>query len=282
MTVTVNDLVLTVRRKVGDWGAALVVLDDALTADTTDTTVSVVARPDTVSDGQYMECDTEMMEIAEVSTDFTVRRAAKGTTVAAHAIGDLAIVEPRFSNLGILAALVKSQRVLAGYIPYKTVTTTTTIAASTEEYSMPVGAEYVDKVELETSTTGLYRSCSTYEILDEYDPPKIRIPWGSAPTGRTLRLTTLGQYSEFLWDATVSDIPVKYHDFLTGYAAGVLIEEEEGHITDETEQSHGVKAKPGVNQQVGRNLQALAFAHLEAVKPMTRIIHRPDQRVYRR
>ena len=193
----------------------------------------------------------------------------------------MAIVKPRFTNLSVVAALVRAQRVLAGYIPAKTITTTTVIATGTEEYAMPSGAEYVDRVELETSTSGLYRDFNRYTIIDQYDPPRIRIPQGAAASGRYLRLTTLGQYVGFVWGGEVFDIPLKYHNFLTEYACGILIEDEESSITSQTEQAHGVAAKPGVNQQVGRNMQAAAFAHLEAVKPMTRIIQRSDARVVR-
>lgn len=279
MTVTVNDLVLSVRRQAGDWGAALMTLSASMDASTT--TMSIVARPSVVDIDQFLECDLEEMEITDVSTDLTVTRGARGTTAATHASGALVIVKPRFSNLTVLNALVRAERVLAGYIPSKTVTGTATVASGTEEYAMPVGAEYVDMVELETSTDGLYRPFNRYVILDQYDPPRIRIPNGSAASGRTIRITTLGPYSEFAWGATITDIPVKYHNFLTEYACGVLIEGEEGIITGQTEQAHGVVPKPGVSQQVGRNMQAAAFAHLEAVKPMTRIIHRSDARVVR-
>jgi hypothetical protein len=282
MTVTVNDLVLSVRRQAGDWGAALMTLDTQMAADAT--TLSVVSRPDVVDINQYVEVDTEEMEITDVTTNLTVARAAKGTTATIHESGVLAIVRPRFTNLRILAALVRSQRVLAGYIPDKTITTTTSIVSGTEEYAMPAGTEYIDKVELETSTSGLYRIFNRYEILDQYDPPRIRIPQGSAVTGKYLRLTTLGQYAEFLWGATISDIPLKYHNFLIEYACGMLIEDELTEISGQTEQAHGVSptgTHAVYQQQIGRNMQAAAFAHLEAVKPMTRIIHRQDQRVVR-
>jgi len=282
MTVTVNDLVLAVRRQAGDWGAALMALDTQMSA--VATTMSVVSRPDVVDVNQYVEVDTEEMEITDVSTDITVVRAAKGTTATIHEVAALAIVKPRFTNLMIVAALVRAQRVLAGYIPHKTLTTTDTIVSGTEEYSLPSGAEYLDKVELETTTSGLYRPFYRYTIQDEYDPPKIRIPLGVAATGKGLRITTLGQYTEFAWGATVSDIPVKYHNFLTEYASGLLIEDELSTVTGQTEQAHGV-APTGTNmvyqQQIGRNMQAAAFAHLEAVKPMTRIVYRSDQRVMR-
>jgi hypothetical protein len=284
MTVTVNDLVIAVRRQAGDWGAALMALDTAMTDSSASTTLSVVDRPDVVRTGQYVEIELEMMEIADISTDLTVRRAAKGTTISAHFIGDLAIVEPRFSNAAILAALIKAERVLAGYIPNKTVTTggTYVTSASAEEFALPAGTEYLDNVQLEKATAGLYAPFYGYLVIDGADPPSIRIPRGVCTSGRNLRITTLGQYTEFVWDGVVSDIAGKYHNFLTEYAAGVLLEQEDTHITAETEQAHGVAPKPGVSQQVGRNLQASAFAHLEAVKPMTRIIHRPDQRMYRR
>jgi hypothetical protein len=284
MTVTVNDLVLTIRRQAGDWGAALMTLDTAMTDSTASTTLSVTSRPDVLRTGQYVEVELEMMEITDISTDLTVLRAAKGTTISAHFIGDLAIVQPRFSNLSILRALVKAERVLAGYIPKKTVTTGGTYVTSStvEEFALPTGAEYLDNVQIEKATSGLYMPFYGYSIIDGADPPSIHIPRGVCSTGRNLRITTLGQYTEFLWDATVSDIPAKYNDFLCEYAAGVLLEQEDTHVTSETEQAHGVAPKPGVNQQVGRNMQASAFAHLEAVKPMTRIIHRPDQRIYRR
>lgn len=283
MTVTVNDLVLSVRRQAGDWGAALMVLSGQMAADAT--TVSVVSRPDVVDINQYVEVDLEEMEITDVvGLDLTVLRAAKGTTAVNHAGGNLAIIKPRFTNLSILAALVRAERVLAGYIPLKTITSTASIASGTEEYTMPTGTEYVDKVELETSTSGLYRTFNRYEILDQYDPPRIRIPNGAAATGKYLRVTTLGQYAEFLWLGTVSDIPMKYNNFLTEYACGMLIEDELTNISGQTEQAHGV-APTGTHavyqQQIGRNMQAAAFAHLEAVKPMTRIVHRSDQRVVR-
>lgn len=283
MTVTVNDLILSVRRQAGDWGAALMRLDASM--DTSTTTLSVaLPRPDVVDVNQYVEVELEEMEITDVSTDITVVRAAKGTTAATHASGDLAIVKPRFTNLTILSFLVRAERVLAGYIPAKVNTATATIVSGTEEYALPSGTEYLDKVELETSTSGLYRPFNRYTILDEYDPPKLRIPSGAAASGRTLRYTTLGQYQEFLWDASVDDIPLKYHNFLIEYACGLLLEDELAAVMGQTEQAHGV-APSGTNmvyqQQIARNMQANAFAHLEAVKPMTRIIHRQDQRVAR-
>jgi hypothetical protein len=283
MTVTVNDLILSVRRQAGDWGAALLSLKTAMTDVSTDVTLAVVARPDVLRTGQYVEIDTEMMEIYEIGTDLSVYRASKGTTIGSHFIGDLAIVEPRFPNAAILRSLIKAERVLAGYIPKKTVTEggTYVTSSSVEEFALPAGTEYLDNVMIEKSTAGLFQPFYGYILLDSYDPPYLRIPRGSCATGRDLRITTLGQYTEFAWDGSVTDIPTKYHDFLCEYAAGVLLEQEDTHITDETEQAHGVKPQPGVNQQVGRNLQASAFAHLEAVKPMTRIIHRPDQRGYR-
>jgi hypothetical protein len=259
-------------------------LDTTMTADAT--TLSPASRPAVVDIDQYLECELEEMEITDITTaDLTVARAAKGTTAAQHLAGALAIVKPRFTNLRILEALVNAERALAGYVPAKTVTTTTTIAASTEEYAMPSGAEYIDKVEMETGTSGTYRVFNFYQILDEYDPPKIRIPLGCAVTGRSLRLTTLGQYAEFQWGATISDIPVKYHTFLIQWACGWLLENEDTENSGQTEQAHGVRPS-GTNlvyqQQIGRNMQAGAFAHLEAVKPLTRIVYRQDQRVVRR
>ena len=75
MTVTVNDLVLSVRRQAGDWGAALMTLDASMDASTT--TLSVASRPDVVNVDQYVEVDLEEMEITEVSSDLTVVRASK-------------------------------------------------------------------------------------------------------------------------------------------------------------------------------------------------------------
>jgi hypothetical protein len=283
MTVTVNDLALQVRRKAGDWGAALMTLDTQMAADAT--TMSVASRPDVVDIGQFVEVDVEEMEITDVSTNIIVTRAAKGTSATIHESGAMAIVRPRFTNLMIVEALVRAQRVLAGSVPAITVTTTHTVTTGTEEYALPTSAEYLDRVEIETSTSGLYRNLTQYEILDQYDPPRLRIPQGSTATGRTLRITSLSQYGTLSWGAEITDIPAKYHQFLTVYATGLLMEDELATITGQTEQAHGTKpvgTHQVYHQQVARNLQASAFAHLQAVRPLTRVVHRPDKRVLRK
>jgi hypothetical protein len=284
MTTTVNDLVLGVRRRTSDWGAALMTLTTQM-SDTTTTMAVGTSRSNVVTEGRYVECDLEEMLIDSIGQDLTVVRAQKGTVAAIHEAGTMVLLIPRFSNLLILDALNRAVQVLAGYLPLRTVTTTIAITSGVEEYAMPSGAEQVELVEMESSTSDIYRPFAFYTILDQYDPPRIRIPLGSAMSGRSLRVTTMGQYADLQWGGTnVVDIAPKYLKFLIEYACGTLIEEELGRISGETEQAAGV-APRGTNmiyqQQLARNLMGSAFAHLDAVRPMTRVIHRSDKRVVR-
>lgn len=280
MAVTANDLVRKVRSLSGDWGKLTTTLAAALTDATT--TVTLTNMSDTLTEEWILEVGLERMRVVNVGADLTVERGAEGSTAAEHALGTLCILEPRFPNENLLDKLNLAARMLAVYEPLVAVSAEGDYVydSTIEEYDAPTGAVSVIKVDMEKPTVGLYRPFYGYTVLDEYDPPVIRIPYQSNLAGKNFRVVYGSVYPELAWD-TDTTIPVKWHDFLVEYALGLALEDEEVENAALKVQTGNASFRPGYAQQVARTLQARALGHLEVLRPATRIIRRPDQRQYR-
>jgi hypothetical protein len=280
MTVTANDLVRKVRSSCQDWGKLTTTL--TTTIDATGTTVMLDNMSDNLEEEYNLTIDLEVMRIKTIGTTLEVERGSLGTIATAHTAGVMVILEPRFSNEPILSPLNVAARKLVAYEPLIQVSNEGdfTYDSNTQEYSAPGGAISILKVDIEKGT-GLYRPFYGYSVLDEFDPPVIRIPQDSSLRGKRFRVIYGSSYPDLTWD-TPTTIPVKWHDFLCGYALGVVLENEDVANAALAQQTGTAGFRPGYAQQVGRNLQSRAFADLETLRPATRIIRRPDQRQYRR
>lgn len=281
MSVTANELVRKVRGMSGDWGKLTTTLSAALTD--TDTSCTLANMADLLEEELLLEIDLEKVRITAVGQTLDIERGAQGTVAATHALGTFCILEPRFANQELLDALNAAVRRLAIYEPQVTVSSDGdyTYDATVEEYAAPLEAVSILKVDMEKATAGLYRPFYAYTILEEFDPPVVRIPVDWRLSGKKMRLVYGAPYPMLSWD-TQTTIPEKWHTFLTGYAMGVALENEEVGNSQQKVQTGNAGFRPGYAQQVARNLQGRALNDLEALRPATRIIRRPDQRQYRR
>jgi hypothetical protein len=280
MSVTANDLVRRVRGQAGDWGKLTTALSTALTA--TDTQVTFQNMADVIEEELNFEVGLEMCRIAAVGQELDIERGANGTTPVPHEAGALAIVEPRFTNQELLDSLNAAMRKLAMLEPLILVSEDGDYVYDplVQDYPAPAGALLIFKVDMEKATAGLYRPFYSYTVLEEYDPPVIRIPNVGGISGKRFRIVYGGFYPELAWD-TETALPVKWHDFLISYANGVAVENEDIRNAQLKVQTGNANFRPGYAQQVGRNLQARAMSDLEQLRPATRVVRRPDQRQYR-
>ncbi len=281
---------LAVRRMAMDWGIGTMQLSASMNS--TATTMTVVDYPDTLGIGHHLHYGTEIMELTgDPGPSMTVRRGQLGTTAAAIVNSSVIIVQPRFTNIAIIAALNEALHILSGLEPREVFVTDSTLltAADTESFAMPaetVGeGEYIDilSVELETATAGLYRPIYTWFQEGRW-PPTLRLK-GNEQTGRDLRLRCTQAYYPMAYTdvSRPTGLIDAYEVFLTKYAAGLLLEQQELYAADWVKQDVQVASDfRGRMQVIGRNMQVAAETFLQKVTPGTRNFEIGDSRNYRR
>lgn len=280
---------LAVRRAAKDWGLGSIVLNEGL--DSSETTIDVVDWPSALTAGMYVEWDLELMEVRDTGPSLEVRRGQLGTTAATHATATTGVVQPRFTNTAIMQALNKALYLLSATFPKEVYVTGATLvtAQDTESFAMPsptaaTGA-YLDilRVEIETSTDGLYRPLVNWVQEGRY-PPVLKII-GAQPDARALRVHVTMTYPSMTYagSGTPDGLTDELEVFLHDYAAGTLLESEELYAADWVKQDVAVASDArGRMQVIGRNLQANAEAYLNRWKPSVRNVWLGDARNYRR
>lgn len=118
MSTTIGNLVDRIYREYlepNDDIQSFTVLTGALTADTTDNTINynndylTTEEEDALSAGAFIEINQELMMVVSLNTaaeTITVKRAARGTTLAAHSIDDDIKVNPPFPRKVVYDAVV--------------------------------------------------------------------------------------------------------------------------------------------------------------------------------
>ena len=106
MSTTVGNLIDRVFREYlepNDDVVSFTVLKDALTDSTSDTIIDYDAtyltseEEDALGTGAFLEVNNEIMLVSSLNTtasQITVKRAARGTTIAAHSTGDTLKINP--------------------------------------------------------------------------------------------------------------------------------------------------------------------------------------------
>jgi len=276
--VTTQDLALQVRRGVGDWGAYLMSLQTAMS----DSATVIDPLPNSTEylrAGQILNVDVEDIELTEpLGSPSTVIRARRGTAATTHALGAQVLLAPRFTNQKIVDALNEALRVLGGRVPNVQVSTTITTAANIEEYTLPTDCVAIYLVEMERSTSGMYRPWRTWD--HSFATGKLRL-LGRFATGRAIRLTYHADWTELDWDTADVSVPSRYHGFLVDYAIGDLL------LWEATQKAAVVGAATGDSSSVresliaAQTLKSTAEAKLERVAPPTRIVQLRDKRSQR-
>lgn len=278
MAVTTQDLALQVRRRIGDWGALSFELSVVMAVG------AAVVQADTmqldyIRAGHIVCIDVEDVEVIEpLGNPITVLRSRRGTTAAEHAIGALALVEPRFTNQEIVEALNEALRVFSGLVPKLTTDVSLTTATGVEEYTLPAAVFEVEKVELETGTEGLYRPFRTYEV--SYSTGKLRM-LGRVPTGRTIRLGYLAAHADLTWATADVVVPTRYHGFLIDYAHGELLLREAMEKATVVASATGDSTSVRESLIAAQTMKLTAQSKLDAIRPASRVVNLRDKRVYR-
>lgn len=279
MAVSVAELATRARTHLGDWGGfSTTVAAQVGAADVTATlanTNSGFIRPQ-----RQCVINLETLEVLSTGNPMDVRRAQRGTTAAVHAVGSLVLFEPRFTNQQILDALNEAVIALAGRAPKAVEVATDHAAQDVEEYALPATCISLQKVELERSTTGLFRVCHEYE----YQPGANRVRILVAPAaGRHIRFTYEAAYAALTWSTSdvSTDLPLRYHPFLLDYAEGELVTKEALSKLAVVASATGDNADPRSALIAGQTMRQQAIAKLNAVAPATTIIQRRSARAYR-
>ena len=210
-------LVLAVRRRVNDFGAAVMKLQAQLLSGSLSFTPDEV--PEILRYGDLIEIDVELMETTgKDRVGVTVARGMYGTTAATHASGSLAIVRPRYTNEQILASINEALFIISSNYPRTVVNETLTTLDETYEYTLPTegagtGTYFgLTRVEIESSIEDKFIEITNWDTIEGITPfakPLLRIK-GSLPSGRAIRLHLLQSWPELaIGDATLpSGLPV--------------------------------------------------------------------------
>jgi len=282
------DLVLAVRRSCKDWGLGHLKLTETL--DANETELDVDDWPSGLKEGHFVEVDLEIVYVKDAGPSLEVRRGEMGTTATTHASGALMVGMPRYTNTQILRALNKGLHLISGQFPREVYLLDDTLLTADDNESFtlpspPAGeGEYIDilRVEMETTTAGLYRTIVAWEQEGRW-PPALKL-YGSGPSARALRLLVTQAYPAMAYGD--SSVPTGLNDgheqFLVDYATGTLLEQDELYAADWIKQDVAVASDTrGRMQVIGRNIQAAAEVYLRRQFPSTRSIWLGDARNYR-
>ena len=194
MTTAASSLIEQVRGVVRDWGSTNTTLAAAISS--TSATSATLTNVEDVSKGQFLLVDNEMLEVTEVYPGdpgtVTIVRGARGSTAATHSSGALVRIEPVWSNNEILRAL--NQALDSAFPAIYTLIddTNTDVSAGTAEYTIPATCDQLARVELETSTSGIYEITRQWSYQDA---DTIIIPNHRYFDNRTIRFIGYGKFS---------------------------------------------------------------------------------------
>lgn len=194
MTTAALTLIERVRARLMDYGNGAVTLGAAV-SDTTGTTVYVSSIAD-IAARQFLMVDNELLEVLETfetsSPSITVVRGARGSTAATHTDGTVVRIDPVFGQNEYLRFL--NQALDDSFPSLYSVSDvhTSTIAANTYEYDLPAACNRLARVEVATSTSGVYEVNRNWDYQD--NNTIIIEDAGCITTGRAIRF--IG-YSKF-------------------------------------------------------------------------------------
>ena len=279
MAVSAIDLVRKVRNQVGDWGAYSTTLSAQLASGAVEATLTAFDSA-FIREGQTAEVETEVLQVIRVTNPVGVRRGLYGTTDATHVLGSTVIFQPRFTNQAILDALNDGLAAMNGIEPKLAEDVSKVVVQGQEEYDLPTGCLGIDRVELETSTAGLYRPFRLYEYLPTLG--HIRV-YGSPVIGRHIRIIYQVAYADLTWAAT--DIstthPVRYHRYLVDYAQAELLSKEAVGKLSGSASADGIDSTYRDNLIAATTMRQQAMEKLEEARSPSRLIQLRDRRVYR-
>lgn len=289
---TPAQLCLEVRRLCKDWGLGTTTLAVAIT-NTAATSITLTDVPEDLQAGVLLEVGTELMEVRTTGVVMDVRRGVYGTTAATALIGSMVVFQPRYTNTAIIEALNRALWLLSHKRPRHQRVTDATLLVTTddqEEYTLPAATagdgqyRHIMRVEVETSTSGLYRTIPDWdEIVVDDDPPILRL-FNNHTSDRAIRLTVEQDYAEMTYSGTApSGLQDKYERFLIEFAAGSLLEFEDLYTSDWARQTPGQPDLRGRQQAIGREYQRAAMGLLSVSDATSgKAVPRRDLRNYRR
>lgn len=194
MSTSASSLIEQVRSRLLDYGNGTTTLAAAV-SDTTGTSVSLESIAD-IAPKQFLLVDNEMMEVRATyegtPATATVIRGARGSTAATHSSGAVVRIDPVFGNHEYLRFLNQALEFAFPSLYSRCDTAVQSIAADTYEYDIPTGCDKLVRVEIETSTAGVYEVARQWDYQDE--ATIIIENAASISTGRSIRF--IG-YSKF-------------------------------------------------------------------------------------
>ncbi len=169
MSTTAASLIEQVRSRLLDYGNGTTTLAAAV-SDTTSTSISLESIAD-LSPKQFLMIDSELVEVRATyegtPPTATVIRGARGSTAATHSDAAVVRIEPVFGNHEYLRFL--NQALEASFPSLYSVgddSTTSDITANQFEYDIPSTITKLARVEIETSTSGVYEVNRSWDYQD--------------------------------------------------------------------------------------------------------------------
>lgn len=158
MTTTAASLIEQVRSRLLDYGNGAVTLAAAV-SDTTSTTIYLSDVAD-INTGQFLMVDSELVEVTATyqgtPDSAVVIRGSRGSTAATHSSGAVVRINPVFGQHEYLRFLNQAQDAAFPALYQLSDSHSTEIAADTYEYDIPAACHRLARVEIETSTSGVY------------------------------------------------------------------------------------------------------------------------------
>jgi hypothetical protein len=188
---------------------------------TVDTTI-------TFQPGDLLETEQEIQYVKSVSgVTVTVARAQLGSADVEHASGVAVLRRPKYYSMDILELVndcIRSHLYPWFYIKEEDESKTT--VHDTFEYATPANTKkvtYVQQIEPDGKTWS--KPTGNFTITEDV-PPKIRL-WWNPPTGRTLRIVCMKNFTALATLAANTDLPDEALQLPSLYAASVFASTKE-------------------------------------------------------
>lgn len=233
------------------------VLVAPLIADPSAKTISLSGRISNIPRDSILEIGSELI-LTESTSGSSVTANERGyleSDVAAHSVGDKALVNPRFTRKQIFDTLCHLVETLYSLGLYRRATAPlilpTTIGAPV---ALPTGTKRVIQIQQAAAGTGIYaqpmREGWDYDVLYVADPPLIQFRF-LRNTAVNPMVTVALDFTVPTSEATSLDVPVELQPHLPMAVAGYLLQGKEvGRV--QLDEIRRLLAAQGV--QVGQNL----------------------------
>lgn len=224
MATTVLSLVEELRDQLNDYGEAVTTLSSGATDSATSLSVASESGFEALG---FAYCEFEAMEVSATGTgSLTVRRAARGTTAAAHTSGAVVRFGLTWGNQLILN---KMNEALDAAYPdlYTLVEDSDSLVTVSDQYvyEMPTTIDKLYRVEVESeSTSDIYIPCNAWDLIDESHIKIYDINQWNA--GQKINLVGIAPFSTATATGNLdSDYPIT-----DGNAKGYLMSETMGRL----------------------------------------------------